>query len=263
MIGKIKNIEVYNERMDKSILDKIWFIGKVDAEVFVDFGCANGNLIKQLSLIYPNLIFMGYDISNDMIDIAKENCNSCTNTWFTSNWNELINKLPNNKKNCLILSSVIHEVYSYGDENSIEKFYSDVFSSELFDFIAIRDMNFDKNDNCDKQLLLNYKNKISNQTKLASQINDFKRIYGDFDNIKNITHFLLKYKYIENWNREVKENYLPIDYNNKNERVYTLSKQYKIIFNEVYTLPFLKMQFKKDFDIDFNHPTHIKLLFAK
>ena len=160
-------------------------------------------------------------------------------------------------------SWVTDEVYSYGDNNSIEKFYSDIFSIELFDFIAIRDMNFDRNDNCNSELLSNYKNKILNQHKLNAQINDFKRIYGDIDNIKNITHFLLKYKYVENWDREVKENYLPIDYNDKNERVYTLSSKYKIIFNEKYILPFLKMQFKKDFDIDFNHPTHIKLLFAK
>ena len=38
METKLNNISIYNERMDKSIKDKLWFIDKVDANVYVDFG---------------------------------------------------------------------------------------------------------------------------------------------------------------------------------------------------------------------------------
>ena len=47
-------------------------------------------------------------------------------------------------------------------------------------------------------LVLNFKLKL------------LKNIGGKIDTLYNkITHFLLKYKYLENWDREVKENYLP------------------------------------------------------
>ena len=36
----INNIEVYNKNMSMSMYDKTFFIDKIDAKLFVDFGCA-------------------------------------------------------------------------------------------------------------------------------------------------------------------------------------------------------------------------------
>lgn len=46
----------------------------------------------------------------------------------------------------------------------------------------------------------------ANPTHLA----EFQSIWGNISNNKNLVHFLMKYKWVENWAREVRENYFPI-----------------------------------------------------
>lgn len=45
----IANIEIYNESMIKSLIDKLFFLDKIDnVKCIVDYGCANGALIALL-----------------------------------------------------------------------------------------------------------------------------------------------------------------------------------------------------------------------
>ena len=46
--------------MKKSLLDKLFFLDKIDSEIIVDFGCANGELIKFMYNLFPNYIYIGY-----------------------------------------------------------------------------------------------------------------------------------------------------------------------------------------------------------
>ena len=41
--------------MEKSIDDKLFFISKLDFDVIVDFGCANGVFLSKLKGIKPNV----------------------------------------------------------------------------------------------------------------------------------------------------------------------------------------------------------------
>ena len=45
---KIANIKDYNTAMKKTLLDKIWWIDKIDKSVttIFDFGCADGSMTK-------------------------------------------------------------------------------------------------------------------------------------------------------------------------------------------------------------------------
>lgn len=49
-MDKLKNIDVYVQRMQKSFLDKMFFVDKIfePVETIVDFGCANGVLIRAM-----------------------------------------------------------------------------------------------------------------------------------------------------------------------------------------------------------------------
>lgn len=38
----ISNFDVYTEKMKMSLLDKIFFVDKIESNVLVDFGCADG-----------------------------------------------------------------------------------------------------------------------------------------------------------------------------------------------------------------------------
>lgn len=48
-------------------------------------------------------------------------------------------------------------------------------------------------------------------------LRSFEDVWGDVCdvrarkvNVKNLIHFLVKYRYVENWEREVQENYFPV-----------------------------------------------------
>jgi hypothetical protein len=92
------------------------------------------------------------------------------------------------------------------------------------------------------------------------RLSDFEGKWGRISNNKNFIHYILKYRYIANWDREVEENYLPIT----TEHLMTLiPENYQVIFHEHYLLPFLKEQVNKDFKIDLKDCTHVKFILKK
>ena len=102
----------YNAGMKKSLLDKIFFMDKVDSEVFIDYGCADGSLIRFLMTLFPEYEYYGYDISEEMIQIAKSNNPDIADN-FSTDWNFISSKISQNKKSTVILSSIIalHDIY--------------------------------------------------------------------------------------------------------------------------------------------------------
>lgn len=69
----IANIEIYNESMTKSLIDKLFFLDKIDnVKCIVDYGCANGALIAFIAPLFPDILFFGYDKNGMMIDSAIE-----------------------------------------------------------------------------------------------------------------------------------------------------------------------------------------------
>lgn len=267
---KIKDLEIYNLRMDKSIEDKLWFIDKVEeTDIFVDFGCGAGTLLKELYKIYGKTKkYIGYDNNLDMLCIARNNCKNTTIIFghFFDQIKKYIDQNYPGKKVCLIMSSVLHEVYSYIPAGAeIDEFWKNIKEVLNPDYIAIRDMTWgfdNKYSYREKQVRhfdCCYKiSELANQ----DQVKDFERVIGRklINNLKDITHFLLKYKYVENWDREVQENYLPYNVTDIRSK---LSNKYKLTYHKFYCLPYLHEQFMKDFDIDFIGYTHYNFLFKK
>ena len=269
METKLNNISIYNERMDKSIKDKLWFIDKVDANVYVDFGCANGNLLKHLSYIHQkqgktDIQYIGYDNNDEMLKIARQNCNRFKNISFTNDFINIRNDydILNDKKVCLILSSVLHEVYSYSNAEEKEDFWKFIYDLD-FDYIVIRDMTSGINTDSfipNINRILEYQIMTVKEKADQQQLLDFQRYWGRINSLHNLTHFLLKYKYVENWSRELKENYLPFSFSLLH---YRLNFSYERKYEKRYCLPYLKDLFKKDFGIDFIGYTHMNVLYVK
>jgi hypothetical protein len=219
--------------------------------MFVDYGCADGSLLKFINNIFPEYKYIGYDISEDMINLAKKDNKSII---FTTKWDEVSEQIHNcNQPKVLILSSIIHEIYSYGN---INEFWDRVFNSG-FDYIVIRDMMVSKES--ERLTEINDIIKILN-SQYNSNLYEFENYWGGIKYNKNFLHYLLKYRYMVNWEREVKENYLPIIAENL---LLKIPQQYEVIFYEHYLLPFLKQQVKADFDIDLKDNTHIKMIIKK
>jgi hypothetical protein len=210
----IEDYDIYNEKMQKSMLDKLFFIDKIDADVIIDFGCADGFLINSMvNLLKDDTIYLGYDIDDNMISSAKErlaNNKFGSNASFYNDWIKLTEQayghLLNGKKVAVVLSSIIHEVYHYSRAHEIDDFWKSIFNSQFsFDYIVIRDMIPSRT--IDRQSSYNDVKKIYSKYYDTKEMNDFESIWGSISNNKSLTHFLLKYQYVKpNWAREVQEN---------------------------------------------------------
>jgi hypothetical protein len=67
----------------------------------------------------------------------------------------------------------------------------------------------------------------------------------------------MKYRFTDNWDREVNENYLPVSLETVKSKI---PGDYKIVYEEYFLLQFLKDQVKKDFNVELTHSTHAKMI---
>jgi len=185
-----------------------------------------------------------------MIEIAK---GASKGIKFTCDWD----KIKKTDNATLILSSVIHEVMHYSNLNEVQDFWNKIHNSN-FKYIVIRDMIPSKS--IDRPSDMNDVRKLYNKS--SYQLETFENIWGSIENNKALVHFLLKYRYTANWNREVRENYMPL-YREDIMRGYPPLNEYEIVYHEHYILPYLKWQVKKDFDIDIKDNTHLKLVLKR
>jgi hypothetical protein len=256
----ISNVSVYNASMKKSLLDKIFFMDKIDAGIFVDYGCADGALIKFLHTLFPEYQYYGFDISEEMISLARK-ANSDIADNFTSDWEEIKDKIfeehQSGTKTVLILSSIIHEVYSYGTASDVSDVWQRTFHED-FDFIVLRDMMPSRT--VERQADINDIVKVNKNKKFRAHLVDFETFWGSIENNKNLVHYFLKYRYYENWEREVRENYIPVS---REQFFLNITDEYDVIFHEHFILPFLKNKVMEDFGIELKDNTHLKLILKK
>ena len=250
---EIKDYSVYLNRMQKSVLDKMFFMDKV-FEPFsniVDFGCANGELIKALQALFGEYRYVGYDISEEMLSAARANVPSAE---FYSDWNAI---KVDHSDSLLNISSVLHEVYSYSSKEEIDLFWKRVLDSG-FKYIAIRDMMLSE---ADQTGIVTEQHALAvKDEKYADKLRDYERIWGKIATQHDLVHYLLKYKYTENWEREVRENYLPITIERLLE---TVPENYEVTYINHFTLPYTAWQIRNDFGIELTTPTHIKLILRR
>lgn len=244
----LSNLEVYLTKMARGLEDKIFFLNEIDPDCIVDFGCADGFILKQIHLFHPDIKLIGYDYDQVMLDKISDS----ENILFTNNWEEIKNEIYKYKKPTILLSSVIHEVYSYDNPN---KFWNIVFNSG-FKYVAIRDMMYSDR----------FKNFTSNEinniriNSNESQLKEFEDRWGGIsDSYVNAIHWLLKYPYIDNWSRELNENYLPLSIEKLKQLI---PLNYNIKFEDFYILGHVQRKVKREMGVDITQPTHIKLILS-
>ena len=250
----LHDVNVYLQRMRCSMLDKLFFLDKVFVPYthLLDFGCADGSLIKMTQLFCPACHFAGYDTSAEMLARARDNVPKAA---FYRDWESI--RLPNDQT-LLNLSSVIHEVYSYGTEKDVSLFWDRVFGSG-FRVVALRDMMLTEADAkapVREELLQTVRRSLF----CRAQLESFEHIWGNIQTRGELIHFLLKYKYTENWEREVRENYFPLTVEQFMERI---PEDYRITYMQHAALPYLTRQIERDFGFRPTAPTHIKLIAEK
>ena len=133
----ITDNDVYLSNMAKSFADKAWFIKYVpdDVDTIVDFGGGTGDFVKFCQSKLPDHTYVIVDNNLDFSDAAK------ANGFMTASSLKQLEGKVDFSRSLLILSSVIHEIYSYADPS---KFWNDIKRCG-FRAIAIRDMSYDEN----------------------------------------------------------------------------------------------------------------------
>lgn len=255
---KIKDLNFYTNEMAKSLYDKAFFIDKIDTPNFLDFGCADGKLIAFLAHNFPGHRYCGYDISPEMAAKADDEIGKyLEDAFFTSDWREAIEYISDNPTT-LILSSVIHEALHYGSIYKPATYLCD-FINQVIDsrckYIAIRDMIPSKN--IVREADIEDTIKVYRRED-PEKLDSFENKWGSLRKNKNLLHYLLKYRYEVNWDREVEENYFPIFLEDflKTE----LFDYYDIIYKEEFVVPFIKNKVWKDFGINIQDNTHVKMI---
>lgn len=247
----IDNMLKYLDGMSYGIEDKLFFLDKIKFDCVVDFGAADGLLLKKIKSYDPNITTIAYEIDSKMLNLL----NNQKIDFVSNNLSDIYGQLKYFNSPILILSSVIHEIYSYSNKYEIELFWNAIFRSE-FKYIVIRDM-MPKESYRSNNLK---KSQIENIYDYSEEyfINSFEKIWGSISNdYLTLLHYLLKYRYVENWKREVKENYLPLTlemFKNK------IPNNWSIIYENHYLLEYLKKIVKDDFYINLKNPSHLKII---
>lgn len=252
----ISNLQSYIDGMNYSMRDKLFFSDTINFDIIVDFGCADGTFIEELSKINPGVKLIGYDLDDIMLHKAKQKLGK--KAFFTNNWNEAVRLTTGFKNPLLNLSSVIHEVYSYSRPNVISKFWNEQVFGGDFKYITIRDMI--PSLEIDRQEISQFKDDVRKVRSKSDKfyLDSFEKKWGTIsDNYRTFVHYLMKYRFTDNWDREVNENYLPVSLETVKSKI---PSEYKIIYEEDFLLPFLKQQVKKDFNVELNHSTHTKMI---
>lgn len=156
---------------------------------------------------------------------------------------------------------MIHEVYSYGPEN-IDTFWEFIWGLKA-DYVAVRDMMVSETSSraapplSAARIRQKFAQEVDNgDTKLRQ----WEGQWGSLSENWSMIHFLLTYTWQTNWEREFRENYLPISV----ERFLGIVPvAYQPHYINQYVLPFIAEQVWKDFYIQMQDPTHAQLIFRR
>lgn len=251
----ISNPDNYISAMNKSMSDKLFFLDIVKPDVIVDFGCADGTVLLNIKRRCPKTTLIGYDLDPDMIQKAKNKVPTAT---ITNDWNEIKSLVCNYDKPAILLSRVIHEVYSYSISSLVKKFWNQQVFGNSFKYIIIRDMI--PTTSMQKEDILEFKEDAKKITKLSNKkyLNSFEKIWGLIDNdYRTLIHWLLKYTYTDNWEREVRENYVPITLETLKKKI---PSNYRIVYEKGFVFPPIEQRVLQDYGVKIRHNTHIKMI---
>lgn len=251
MIYKISNYVTYNKGMASSIADKCWWIDSIpdNIDTVIDYGCATGELFAYLETKYPNRFkhYIGIDNDNKMLEVAKS-LNLKNASFYTS-----LNKVEVNGPNTILIwNSVIHEILAYNGEDFLRHILSIAKDKKIY-AVAIRDMFYSNNFNDETTRVAN--EFISRKQKPKTWYSH--KVHCRCKNkCRMLQEYLLKYRYTENWDREVRERYL-WDWDSMVKNMlpnYCTRKEF------TFSIPQQRANIKRELHIDWNVDTHKKML---
>jgi 2-polyprenyl-3-methyl-5-hydroxy-6-metoxy-1,4-benzoquinol methylase len=245
----IADKEGYLARMGGSMAEKLRVAHYFPEEHgrVLDVGCANAVVTKELAKMFPESSFLGIDIDSDFIAAARDG-ERPTNVVFEKIYlRELLAR--GEKYDLVTFLSVLHEFYTYGEGiSSVLKAVSD--AHEVLrpgGRVIIRDMILSDYVSKSDWKVESVLGKISNREDMGGRLQDFAQKYGEIDRLSRLNHFLLKYRFVDNWEHELPENYTAVTMD-QYESLFALLGM-KLLYKESYLIDFLAGKWREDFGL--------------
>lgn len=251
--------KIYCESMAKSLEDKLFFLNEIDIndyDCIVDFGCADGRILEVLDerLTNKKTILVGIEKNKVMTDQLVLLAARTKHTMLVSTKliidDEIFNLLKRkDKKKLIIFSSVLHEY----DWKNFKPFFI------FFDAIVMRYM----------QSPEKFWYKVPESTR-ALVTKDFpgellaklERKYGYFNDLERLYKYFLMYRYADNFDHELQEDYFSIIWDNLKDWL-THDYVFHVLYEKDYILPFIKQDIETKFGYELKYPTHKQIIFVR
>lgn len=249
------DLDIYTSEMSKSVWDKAFFMDKIPGvKCVIDFGCADGAMIRYLSPLFPDIMFVGYDISKELLDRARKTAPFFSNNIYFGDTPPLsgitqliqyVHDLFDPDEICINFSSVLHEVFSStGGDTEISRLVTELQPK----FITIRDMYCDDPVNFTLSgveiapildaIIRTY------GAQMGDKFSEYGKRYGALKNWRDFTQLLMKIQWIDNgWEDEMKEDYFSWTL----DKLYPIVGAYSPCFEARYQLPYLSEKWKKEY----------------
>src|SRR5690554_4369289 len=136
----MKDLNIYINGLEKGLKEKLFFVSEIDMsqyDVIVDFGCANGQMLRRIANLYTasdeKPVMVGYEPNPELCIVAEESSSAYDIKYIMhrSDIEEFI--LKSKKKSLIIFSSVLHELDAEDKQKAIDLM-------KRFDTVVIRDM---------------------------------------------------------------------------------------------------------------------------
>lgn len=281
---KLRDERVYLERMSKTFLDKAFFLKDLPEQVerIVDFGCADGSFLQFIDRVMPGRYkLLGVDMNPKFAKACEQK-----GYMVLKDLKCLAEMLSEAEraKTCVVLSSVLHEVLSYDADWRKPEFYDlmAVLRSSGFGCVAIRDMSCSVKAQpapslkemllddqgvqaalarlSDKLMLRGGQLSFPDSTTAALRMLQCADRCHFVEAHEMLFHFLLKYFYTENWDRESREQYFWEQSSlEQMQRHFSERDGWRMRVGETFKIPYLVRKWRDDFDLD-GDPDFEKLL---
>ena len=236
------NLDKYTSEMAKSVWDKAFFMDKIPGvKCVIDFGCADGAMIHFLAPLFPDIMFVGYDISKELINKARQTAPYKANIVFFDGSEkygyqhivDFVEPKYEPEEICINFSSVLHEVFSKTQDG--KRVIQHLINTLKPKYLTVRDMYFNGDD---RPLTYYHVNEVLKAFEVKEGfLEEFEDEFGSVCSVKNIHHFLMKYQWHENgWDEEMQENYFAWNIKDFLHAV----DEYTLVFDAYYMLPYYR-----------------------
>jgi SAM-dependent methyltransferase len=223
-----------------------------NTRAILDIGCADGAVTIEMAKMFPQALVRGIDLDPEFIETARSNANEqdVPNVIFERAFvRDVLDR--NDKYDVTSSSSTNHEISHYDpDKRRALVVALSRMGSLLRDeqsVMAIRDMILYQSMQTSEFMMPGVIDKIRQKNEVGPQLKDFEKLFGTLRTQEQVNHFLLKYMYTQNWDRELREHYLPYTVEEYNQLLPLIDMQ--IVHQEYYLLPFLKNKWVNDFGL--------------